>query len=136
VSVRTYEGMLLVEPTVASREWNRVVEEVERVAKRNGAAVIQVTKWGERKLAYPVRKVNRGAYVLAYLAAPPKAVAKIRADLQLSEVVLRSLILKHEGELRKEPPKDFETAGPLPPKTDLGGRPPGPPRPALEGRPS
>lgn len=137
MSVKTYEGMLLVEPTVANREWERIVEEVERVAKRHGAAVLQVTKWGERKLAYPIRKVNRGTYVLTYLAAPPKAVAKIREDFRLSEVILRSLILRHEGELRKEPPKDFETAGPVPPKTDLGGgRPGAPARPAPEGRPS
>jgi small subunit ribosomal protein S6 len=126
--------MLLVEPTVASREWNRVVEEVERVAKRHGAAVLQVTKWGERKLAYPVRKSNRGAYVLTYFTAPEKAVAKIKADFQLSEVILRSILLAHEGELRKEPPKDFETAGPLPPKTDFG-RGPGGPRPPFGDRP-
>lgn len=121
--MKTYEGMLLVDPTVAAREWNRVVEEVERIAKRHEAAVLQLSKWGERKLSYPVRRNHRGAYVLAYFAAPPKALGGIRADLQLSEVILRSLLVRHEGELRKEPPKDFETAGPLPPRI-LGGRPP------------
>ncbi len=118
--MKTYEGMLLVDPTVASREWSRVVEEIERIVKRNDAAVLQISKWGERKLSYPVRKNNRGTYVLAYFSAPPGALAKIKADFQLSEVVLRSLLLRHEGELRKEPPKDFETAGPLPPKIDRG----------------
>jgi small subunit ribosomal protein S6 len=110
--------MFLVEPTIATREWNRVVEEIEKVAKRNGATVVAVNKWGERKLAYPVRRNNRGTYVLGYFSAPEKAVMKIRADLQLSEVVLRSIIVRHEGEIRKEPPKDFETAGLLPPKRE------------------
>jgi small subunit ribosomal protein S6 len=121
--------MLLVEPTVAAREWNRVTEEIDRIVKRNGATVIQVAKWGERKLSYPVKKNNRGAYVLAYIAAPENSLTKIKADLQLSEIVLRSLIVAHEGELRKEPPRDFETAGPLPPKIDrdFGGRGPGGP---------
>ena len=50
----TYEGMLLVEPTVAAREWEKIVEEVERVAERNKAKVLSVIKWGERKLAFPV----------------------------------------------------------------------------------
>jgi len=118
--VKTYEGMLLVDPTVAAREWNRVVEEIDRIVKRNDATVLQVCKWGERKLSYPVRRSNRGAYVLAYFAADPKALGKIKADFQLSELILRSLLLRHEGELRKEPPKDFETAGPLPPKIDRG----------------
>ena len=119
--MRTYEGMLLVEPTIAAKEWQRIVDEVERIAKRHGAAVLQVSRWGERKLAFPVKKNNRGTYVLTYFSAPPKVVSKIRADLQLSEIVLRNIILEHEGELRKEPPKDFETAGPLPPKTDRPG---------------
>lgn len=117
--MRNYEGMFLVDPTIAAREWTRIPEEIDRIVKRNGASVIQVNKWGERKLSYPVRKANRGAYVLAYFASPEKAVAKIRADFQLSELVLRSIILQHEGEFRKDPPKDFETAGLLPPKRDV-----------------
>jgi len=80
-----------------------------------------VAKWGERKLAYPVRKSNRGAFVLAYFAAPPQALTKIKADFQLSDLVFRTLLLQHEGEMRREVPKDFETAGPLPPKTDRPG---------------
>ena len=43
--MQTYEAMLLVEPTIASREWPRVIEEIERLAKKNGAAVLQVAKW-------------------------------------------------------------------------------------------
>ncbi len=124
--MKTYEGMLLVDPTIAAKEWNRVTEEVDRIAKRHGAAVLQVNKWGERKLTFPVRKSARGTYVLAYLSAPEKALGKIKADLQLSEIVFRSLLLTHEGELRRDPPKDFETAGPLPPRTDrppFGARP-------------
>jgi small subunit ribosomal protein S6 len=114
--VKTYEAMLLVDATIASKEWARVGEEVDRIVKRHGAAVLQVSKWGERKLAFPVKKNNRGTYVLVYFTSPEKALGTIKADLQLSEVVLRSLIVTHEGELRKDPPREFETAGPLPPK--------------------
>jgi len=118
--VHTYEAMLLVEPTIAAREWPRVIEEIDRLAKKNGVAVLQVAKWGERKLAFPVRKCARGTYVLAYFGAPEKAVTKLRADIALSEVILRSLVLAHEGELRKEVSRDFEIAGPIPPKRELG----------------
>ena len=122
--MKTYEGMLVVEPTIAAKEWNRVTEEIDRIAKRNGASVLQVGRWGERKLSFPVRKSKRGTYVLAYFSASEQSLTKIKADFQLSEVVFRSLLVAHEGELRQAPPKDFEIAGPLPPKTDRdGGRP-------------
>ena len=124
--MKTYEAMLLVEPTVAAKEWPKIPEEVDRIVKRHGGAVLQVTRFGERKLAFPVKKNNRGTYVVAYFSAPEKVLGKIKADLQLSEVVMRSLLLAHAGELRKEPSKDFETAGPLPPKID-GFRGPGGP---------
>lgn len=119
--MRNYEGLFLVDPTIAAREWQKVADEIDRIVKRNGASVIQINKWGERKLVYPVKKANRGAYVLAYFASPEKAVTKIRSDFQLSEIVLRSIILQHEGEFRKDPPKDFETAGLVPPKRDIEG---------------
>jgi len=121
--MRTYEAMLLVEPTIAAKDWPKVTAEVDRIAKRNGANVVSLTKWGERKLFYPVRKNNRGTYVLTYLQAEEKSVPRIRSDFQLSEIVLRNLVLRHEGEPRKEPPKDFETAGLVPRKgpEDLGG---------------
>ena len=119
--MKTYEALLLVDPTIAAKEWTRVGDDVDRIVKRHGAAVLSVVKFGERKLAFPVKKSNRGTYVVAYFSAPEKVLGKIKADFQLSEVVMRSLILSHDGELRKEPPRDFETAGPLPPKTDRPG---------------
>jgi small subunit ribosomal protein S6 len=110
-----YEGMFLVEPTIAQREWPKIVEEIERVVKKNGGTVVQLQKWGERKLSYPVRRHQRGTYVLAYFEGDGggKAVTKMRADFQISEIVMRALILHHEGAMRNEPSRDFETAGPM-----------------------
>lgn len=114
---RNYEAMFIVDPVVASKEWNKVTEEIEKTLKRYGANVLSVKKWGERKLAYPIKKQQRGTYVLAYYAAPTAANEKIRADFHLSEIVLRCLILQLEGEVKEaEAPKDFETIG-------VGGRP-------------
>ena len=76
--MKTYEGMLLVDPTIAAKEWPRVGEEIDRIVKRHGGAVLQVTRFGERKLAFPVRKSNRGTYVAAYFSAPEKALGKIK----------------------------------------------------------
>jgi small subunit ribosomal protein S6 len=124
----TYEGMLLVEPTVAAREWEKIVEEVERVAERNKAKVLSITKWGERKLAFPVKKNNRGAYVVSYFEAEGESVKGLRSDFNLSEVILRSSIFVHEGEMATEAPEDFPTAGLIRPKRpgdgDRPGRPP------------
>ena len=44
--MKTYEALLLVEPTVAAKEWPRIGEEIDRIVKRHGGAVVQVTRFG------------------------------------------------------------------------------------------
>lgn len=109
--MRTYEAMVLVDPTVAARELNRIQEEVDRILKKNGGQLIQFSKWGERKLAFPIRKAKRGTYALVYFALPEKAIGKLRADFGLSELIYRSIVVNLHGMMRKDPPKDFEIAG-------------------------
>lgn len=108
----TYEIMFIVEPTVASKDWGRVTEELEKTIARYGGQVLSLKKWGERKLSFPIQKQQRGTYVLGYFSGPPDSVNKIRDDFRLSEIVLRFLVLAHEGKVdAQEAPKNFETVG-------------------------
>lgn len=109
---KTYEAMFIIDPLVASKEWNRVSEEIEKIVKRYSGEIISLKKWGERKLSYPVKKQARGTYVLSYFKGPSESVSPIKNDFHLSEIILRSMILMHEGEVKEtEAPKDFETIG-------------------------
>lgn len=122
-SAPTYEIMFIVEPTVASKDWSRVTEELEKTITRYGGQVMSLKKWGERKLSFPIQKQQRGTYVLGYFSGPPESVNKIRDDFRLSEIVLRFLILAHEGKVdAQEAPKNFETVGTVrePPPEEVG----------------
>lgn len=94
---RIYEGMFLVDPLVASQDWNRITEHIERTITRYGGKVLRIRKWGERRLAYPIQKKQRGTYVLAYFQTPTNSLPAIRGDLHLSELVLRFLLLQAEA---------------------------------------
>lgn len=91
--MRTYEAMFLVEPVLAASQWETVVKHIRDILTKYQAKIIKISKWAERKLAYPIRKQKRGAYLLAYFEAPPGEIAHIRADCQLSEIIMRTLIL-------------------------------------------
>lgn len=92
---RIYEGMFLVEPTIAAKEWDKVVTHVHGLLKKHGGTVKTSTKWAERKLAYEVKKHKRGTYLLVYFDAPPDSVNKVRKEAELSDIILRSMILQH-----------------------------------------
>ncbi len=93
---RMYEGMFLIEPTIASKEWDKVVANVHGLLKKYDFTIKSTTKWAERKLAYEVKKHKRGTYLLTYFEGPQDGIAKVRRECELSETILRALILLHQ----------------------------------------
>jgi small subunit ribosomal protein S6 len=107
--MRTYEGMLVVDPVAASTGWDKVIGEIEHVLAKYEAKLLKLDKWGERELAYPIKKRTRGTYILMYFQSPPRSISRIRGDFELSETILRHLILVHEGIPRDIPvPEGFQ----------------------------
>lgn len=100
--MNTYEAMFIVEPVLASTQWDTVVKHIQDILTKYQAKVIKISKWAIRKLAYEIRKQKRGTYILVYFEAPPQNIARIRADCQLSEIIMRTLILKlNKKEIQK-----------------------------------
>ncbi len=92
--IRVYEAMFLVDSGLAA-SWDDLARQLGGILTRHGAEVIGLTRWDERKLAYPVGKQKRGTYALAFFTlANGAAVAEIERDCQLSEQILRALVLR------------------------------------------
>lgn len=89
--MKTYEGMFLLEAGQPS--FDEAVQPVRAILDRNGAEVLHMKKWDERRLAYEIEGRRRGLYVLTYFKAPPEKIAEVEHDVKLSEKVLRVLIL-------------------------------------------
>ena len=91
---RVYEAMFLVDSGDAA-SWDDLVKHLANILTRNGAEIVGITRWDERKLAYTVAKRKRGTYVLAFFDLKNGlAVVEIERDCSLSEKVLRTLLLK------------------------------------------
>ena len=89
-----YEAMFLVDPGDAA-DWDGLSKHLIGILQRHGAEIVGITRWDERKLAYPVAGHKRGSYVLAFFSlANGQAVAQIEHDCRLSEKVLRMLTLR------------------------------------------
>ena len=91
--MRTYEAMFLFDPSVGADQ-TKVQQEVERLMKRAGAEIIMSKKWDERKLAYEIKGRKRGCYVLTFFRADQDKITPLERDVELSESILRVLILK------------------------------------------
>ena len=91
---RVYEAMFLVDPADAAA-WDDLSKHLAGILERHGGEIVGLTRWDERKLAYPVAARKRGAYVLSFFGLKNgDAISLIERDCQLSEKVLRALVLR------------------------------------------
>lgn len=93
--MRRYEGMFLFDNT-AVHEWSEMEAEVKRLFERIEAEPLVCVKFDERRLAYDIKGRKRGTYVLTYFNADPQRIAAMERDAQLSELILRLLVLQAE----------------------------------------
>ena len=94
--MKLYEAVMLVTTAEAARDWDSLVHHITDILTRNGAEVVDLRKWGERKLAYEIKHQRKATYILIHFQAPTNAIAQMRQELQLSERILRHLITVDE----------------------------------------
>lgn len=95
--------MYIIRPNLDEDAVDRVVEVVEEYIKGFGGVIESTDKKGRRRLAYEVDKMRDGYYVLTIFKAKPESVAQLKRMMQLSEDIIRSLVVVFE--------KEKETAG-------------------------
>lgn len=108
VANKLYEGMFLVDSVETESDWEGVNKTIKKVLKKAKADIVSLEKWDSRRLAYGVDGKNRGTYILCYFEAPGEGIKEIERSVQLSESIMRVLILSTEcmskEDMEKETP--------------------------------
>jgi small subunit ribosomal protein S6 len=92
--MRTYEFVSIFN----TKEDNYAVglKAVKELLQKNGVEISSEEDMGDRLLAYPVKKEERGHYHLFVVKAAPESLVKIDEDLKLTPSVLKYLFVKQE----------------------------------------
>ena len=106
--MRLYEGMFIISDTVAGSDWEVAVKHVEDLLKNRGAEILKSEKWEERKFAYKLKGHKRGTYLLVYFNAPTDSISLIKRDFELSDNVLRTLVVRVDKIRESEPEEKAE----------------------------
>lgn len=61
--MRRYETFIILDPDLAAEQRAPVVERVQEIMAQMGGFLVRLDEWGSRKLAYPIRKKERGYYL-------------------------------------------------------------------------
>lgn len=93
MAVENYEAMLVFSVKESEEATAALVEKFKTLIEKNGT-VESVDEWGKRKLAYIINYETEGYYALYHFACEPDFPAELDRVLNITDGVLRSLIIK------------------------------------------
>ncbi|HIJ66845.1 MAG TPA: 30S ribosomal protein S6 [Planctomycetes bacterium] len=111
---RLYEGLFLVDSGEAAADWKGINDAIEKILARGDAEIVSSKKWDERRLAYDINGKSRGTYILTYFRGDPAGIGAIERSVQLSERIMRMLIIRTDKmsaeDMEKTPPATTESS--------------------------
>jgi small subunit ribosomal protein S6 len=94
--LREYELIVVIDPELEEEQFAAALEKIGQYVGNRGGEVVNVDRWGRRKLAYPIKSRTEGNYVVNHIQLDPSQTAELESSLRLSEEVLRHLLIRSE----------------------------------------
>ena len=94
---RQYEVVYIFDSALEEAAINERLARFHALIQQSGIEPPQVTHWGKRTLAYPIKKHDTGYYVVAKFEADPTALPEFERAIKLEEGVTRFLVVVNEG---------------------------------------
>ena len=91
-----YEVMVILDPSVEEKTVQPSLEKFLNVITTAKGTVDTLSIWGRRRLAYEIQKKSEGIYAVINMTAPSDAVIELDRQLNLSEAVMRTKVLRAE----------------------------------------
>jgi small subunit ribosomal protein S6 len=95
--LRDYELVIIISPDVAEEDIPTTIDKVSQFVTSRGGEITGIDRWGKRRLAYPINRFKEGNYVLSRFKLEPGTTAELEASLQISETILRHLLVRIES---------------------------------------
>jgi len=113
--MRLYEVVYILDPALDESAVTKKLDSFHELVTSNGGEVSAVDHWGNRQLAYPIKRQSSGYYAVAQFTASPDALPEFERLLKLDDEVMRYLLVLNEGEpttgeseFAERPPRDRE----------------------------
>jgi small subunit ribosomal protein S6 len=91
-----YEVMVILNPSVEEKTVEPSIDKFLNVIRTAKGTIDSVSIWGRRRLAYEIKKQTEGIYAVINMTAPSEAVIELDRQLNISEAVMRTKVLRAE----------------------------------------
>jgi small subunit ribosomal protein S6 len=92
--MRRYESVIILDPDLPDDDIRAFTDRYTELIRSYGGDIIKVDDWGLKKLAYLVKKREKGRYVFFDYGGVPALIEEIERQLKISEEVIKFLSVK------------------------------------------
>jgi len=89
-----YETIYIVNPTLDDDSLKETIDKFSDLIKKLKGTIVKVSEWGKRKLAYDVKRFDKGYYVVLDFCALPKMLTELERNLKLDDRILKYITVK------------------------------------------
>ena len=93
--INSYECLFIADVSKGEEATDATVNKFMSLIEAN-AEVVDVAKWGKRRLAYPINDMPEGYYVVATFKAEPSFPSELERLFNIDETIMRSMAIKLE----------------------------------------
>lgn len=88
-----YESSVIINAALEDAQIESILKLIEDTITSNGGEIIEIEKWGRKRLAYPIKKSKSGYYAFFRFSGGPELVSKVERVYRLDENIVRFLTL-------------------------------------------
>lgn len=94
--MRKYEVVFVHRPDLDEEKGAALIERFKDLIESHGGEVLKIDKWGKRRLAYEVKDLREGVYIIVHMNAEPKVATELDRVFKITDEVLRHIIVRED----------------------------------------
>jgi small subunit ribosomal protein S6 len=100
--MRAYETAFLIAPNLPEDETEELIQQMAEIVTQKKGKMVDLDKWGKRKLAYQIQKFDAAFYVFFRYMGEPDIPMELERRFKQTEAILRYLtvVMEEEGKVR------------------------------------
>ncbi len=100
--MRRYESVIILDPDLPDDDIRAFTDRYTELIRSYGGDIIKVDDWGLKKLAYLVKKREKGRYVFFDYGGVPALIEEMERQLKIAEEVIKFLSVKLDEDFNLE----------------------------------
>ena len=101
--MRRYETVVIVDPDLGEEQRGPVFDKIRELIPQKGGLLVDIDEWGGRKLAYEIKKKQRGYYARIDFCGGGSLVSEMERQFRIDDRVMKymTILLDEDADMER-----------------------------------